>query len=320
MRSIPRIKLIAPAALLAAALLTVQTAWADSPAPSAGNDGLFKRLDADGNGVLAADEVPAEHQRLFERLVRKADENGDAALSKREFTAALTPSRPEKPIEAKQPQGNPQAAAIRYLLLSMDTTPDSSIQADEVPEDLRSMFDDLAERVDVNKNGILDRYELSRGARDIGQVSVRFVARKRIDVAKELVRLEKSQGDAANRFDEAPQPFLAQLKNPRQARSVFVRADQNKDGKLQLTEVPESAQEQLRRFFRTADRDRSGDLSEREFLAAAERVGRMMTGERPKDPAKAATKRDRKAVKFTLPSGGSSPGEAMPAESMEAEE
>jgi len=320
MRPSRNLKLTALAILLATACLAVQSAWADSAAPSAGDDGLFKRLDADANGIVAADEVPAEHRRLFERLIRKADDNGDDVLSWREFSAALTPSRPEKTIETKQPQGNPGSAAIRYMLLSMDTTRDSSIEAEEVPEDLLSAFDDLVERVDMNKNGSLDRYELSRGARDIAQVSVRFVARERIDVAQELARLEKLQGDAANRFDEAPQPFLAQLKNPRQARSVFARVDQNKDGELELSEFPEPAQAQLERFFRIADRDRSGGLSEREFLFAAERANRMMAAERPKDPIKAAAKRDRKASKFKLPLDDSSPGEAMPAESMEAEE
>jgi hypothetical protein len=262
--------------------------------PSAGDEALFQRLDVDCDGPIAAAEVGSDHQRLFARLVRKADVNGDKSLSRDEFLAALVPPRPEKKIEAMQPGGYPQAEAVRYLLLTMDTSGDSWINAEEVPEDLRSIYEMMAERIDTNKNGTMDRYELSRNPRQLGQIAARFVTREKIDVAKELKKLDQSQGQAAKRFDEPPGAFMSNLKNPRQARVVFTQFDSNSDGQLVLSELPEPLQKQLGRFMRIADRDRDGGLSEREFLAAAERMSRGQ-GQRPKSNRDVDSKAERKA-------------------------
>ncbi|MCI0335912.1 MAG: hypothetical protein L0228_22115 [Planctomycetes bacterium] len=289
---------------------------AHSDAPSAGDDALFERLDADGNGTISIAEAPSDQEQLFARLVRKADVNGDRSLSRDEFIAALVPTRPEKRIEEKQPDGYPQANAVRYLLLTMDTSRDSSIESDEVPDDFQPVFEIMAERVDTNKNGTLDRYELSRAARELGQISARYVARERIDVARELKKLEKSQGKVARRFDEPPGPFLANLSNPRKARSVFTQFDANKDGKLELSEMPEPLQPQLQRFVRFADRDRDGGLSDREFLAAAERISRLMPGQRPKSESNGDSTAELRARRRAK----APPDEAMPAESMPADE
>ncbi len=296
--------------------LSIAPSTAQSDAPSAGDDALFDRLDADRNGTISAAEVPSDQKRLFARLVRKADVNGDQSLSRDEFIAALVPSRPEKKIEEKQPGGYPQANAVRYLLLTMDTNRDSSIESDEVPDDFQPVFELMAERIDANKNGTLDRYELGRGARELGQISARYVARERIDVARELRKLEKSQGDLAKRFDEPPGPFLASLGNPQQAHKVFTQFDVDKDGKLVISEMPEPLQRQLERFMRLADRDRDGGLSEREFLAATERISRFTSGRRPNAESNGdsmAERRARRRAKAT-------PEESMPAESMPAEE
>src|SRR5262245_17481363 len=81
---------------------------------SAGNGELFDRLDANDNGTIAAGEVTGDNQRLFERLLRRADSNRDKALSREEFVASLVPSRPEKTLEAKQSAAMPEADAVRY--------------------------------------------------------------------------------------------------------------------------------------------------------------------------------------------------------------
>jgi len=302
------------------------TTVARADAPSAGDEALFRRLDADGNGTIAATEVATDQKRLFARLVRKADANGDKSLSREEFLAALVPSRPEKKIEAKQPEGYPQADAVRYLLLTMDTSGDSWINADEVPDDMRSVYEMMAERIDLNKNGTMDRYELSRNPRELGQVAARFVMREKIDVAKELKKFDKSQGQAAKRFDEPPGAFMSNLKNPRQARVIFTQFDSNSDGQLVLSEFPEQLQKQLERFMRFADRDRDGGLSEREFLAAAERMNRVLQGKRPKSDREADSQAERKARSKAqsmppkaLPAKAIPP-ESMPAEAMSAEE
>src|ERR1700760_2939853 len=69
--------------------------------PSAGDADLFARLDTNHDGVIKADEVTPENRPLFERLLRRADTNNDKSLSRDEFVASLKPSRPERPVEAK---------------------------------------------------------------------------------------------------------------------------------------------------------------------------------------------------------------------------
>src|SRR5687767_54253 len=63
-------------------------------ASSAGDAALFDRLDADKNGRVTSDEVSSDARRLFERLLRRGDADGDEALSRDEFIASLVPSRP----------------------------------------------------------------------------------------------------------------------------------------------------------------------------------------------------------------------------------
>jgi Ca2+-binding EF-hand superfamily protein len=258
--------------------------------PSAGDAELFNRLDANHNGVISADEVLPEKKRLFDRLLRRGDANHDKCLSREEFLAALVPSRPEKPIEAKQPATLPQADAVRYLLLSMDTNENGVIEPNEVPQAFQPAFEFMLDRLDANKNGRLDRYELSRGGPALAQISGRYVERKGIDVKAELAKLEKSQGSEANRFDEQPMP-LENLRDPKKARQLFAQLDQNADGQIEKKEVPDPLQKPLERFMRMADRNGDGKLSEQEFLDGVERLAKFL-GRR-----QAEQKRERRANK-----------------------
>lgn len=285
--------------------------------PTAGSDDLFGRLDADGSGTIAVAEIPADHQQLFERLLRKADVDGNKSLSRAEFSAALVPSRPEKKLEEKQPDGYPQANAVRYLLLTMDTGKDSGIEANEVPDGLQTVYDEMVDRLDMNKNGSMDRYELARGARELGQLAARYVRSERIDVAKELKQFDKSQGELARRFDKAPGPLIGNLGDPGRARKVFRQFDANSDDRVELDELPPPVQPQFERLMRFADRNRDGGLSEREFLAAAERINRMMSGQRQNTP-RAGSKPDRETRRRAKLGPAAAEGE-MPAESMPAE-
>ncbi len=252
-------------------LLLSTTALAAS---SAGDAALFDRLDADKDGRVVADEVSSDARRLFERLRRRGDADGDHTLSREEFIASLVPSRPEKTIEAKQPATFPQADAVRWLLLTMDANGNSSIEADEVPQDLRAVFDNMLERIDNNKNGILERMELSRGGPPLAQIAGRFTQRERIDVEVELKKLEKKLGKAASRFD-LQRVSLEDLGDPEKAREIFAQLDGNGNGHVEPAEVPEPFRRPLQRLLRVGDRDRDSRLSRREFLAAAKRISEL---------------------------------------------
>lgn len=283
-------------------LQTILTAFliagrsAAGEAPSAGDAALFDRLDANRNDVIAADEVTADNRRLFDRLLRRADTNHDKALSRDEFLASLVLSRPEKPIEAKQPSTVPEANAVRYLLLAMDTNRNSRIEKDEVPRDLSAAFEFMTERLDRNGNGGLERQELSRGGPALSAVAGRHVKRLGINVDAELAKLEKSEGSAVNRFEQQPMP-LENLRDPQQARQLFAQFDENADGKLDAKEVPDPLRERIERLTRIADRDNDGKLDEREFVTATERISKIFRRRQAEEMAE----RDRTPERESMP-------------------
>src|SRR5690349_13552239 len=129
---------------------------------SAGDANLFDRLDANHDGKITSDEVTAENRSLFERLLRRADTDHDKSLSRDEFLKSLVPSRPEREVESKEAAVPPQADAVRYMLLKLDANQNARIEKDEIPKQLRPIFEILLERLDGNGDGQLDRQELTR--------------------------------------------------------------------------------------------------------------------------------------------------------------
>jgi Ca2+-binding EF-hand superfamily protein len=265
-----------------AAILAVSTvgpflgyAAETSKEPSAGDAALFDRLDANHDGSISGDEVTAENRTLFERLVRRGDANNDQALSRQEFLDSLVPTRPAKPLEAKEPVTVPGANAVRYMLLTMDANRNARIEKDEVPRELKPAFEMMVERLDKNGNGSLERQELSRGGPAMSVAATRYVQRLGIDVDAELAKLKKSQGASFDRFEQKLIP-IAEIRDEKQARQLFAQFDENGDGKLDRKEAPEPLQEPIGRLIRIGDRDGDGKLSEEEFVAAAEQIAKFM--------------------------------------------
>ncbi|MEM6330727.1 MAG: hypothetical protein AAF790_10805, partial [Planctomycetota bacterium] len=102
------------------------------PAPVAG-DRLFGQLDANSDGLVTADEVTNDNRRLYDRLLRRGDRDGDGALSATEFAKALTPDTPAKPIEQTMDREFRGADALRLLLLKLDTNRDTRLTRGEAP-------------------------------------------------------------------------------------------------------------------------------------------------------------------------------------------
>jgi hypothetical protein len=202
----------------------------------------------------------------------------------------LVPSRPEKTFEAKQAAAMPDADAVRYMLLKLDTNSNARIEKDEVPKELRPIFEIMLERLDSNNDGRLDRQELSRVGPGLGPLAARYIEREKIDVKAELAKLEKSQGSAANRFDGQPMA-LERLRDPKEARQMFKELDNNGDGYIEQKELPEPLRERFERFISMADRDRDGRLSQSEFLDGTERLSRFMNRQQKDE------RRDQKAMK-----------------------
>jgi hypothetical protein len=259
-----------PVAPIATAALLCVAGIVQAASPM-GDSELFDKLDSDRNGQLVVAEIPSEQRRLFDRLVRRGDANADEALSRDEFTAALVPNRPEKPIEEKQPATFPQANAVRWLLLAMDTNGNARIERPEIPEDLQRVFNALSTPIDTNKNDVLETIELARGGRPLAGIAGRYVRQNNIEVAAELKKLEAKQGAAVNRFEARPLR-LEDLADPQKARQTFLQLDTNNDGQIEVGEIPDPLQRPIQRLLRTADRDRDGQLSVREFITGTQRI------------------------------------------------
>ena len=91
----PRRLLFASMALLGVAALPA-AAHRDSPEFAAARDKAFAAADADGNGVLTADEFEAFHEAMrqaFEAArFAKIDTNGDGVVSKDELGTEAAPA------------------------------------------------------------------------------------------------------------------------------------------------------------------------------------------------------------------------------------
>jgi Ca2+-binding EF-hand superfamily protein len=251
------------------ALASISSTRAEEPV---GNTALFDRLDTNKDGQVTSDEVASDHQRLFKRLLRTGDANDDGQLTAEEFTTALTPARPDKPLEELLLADFPGANAAKWLLLTLDTNADSRLDADEIPDDYQAVFQRLVNQIDRDDDGVLNRGELNRGGPQLMRQSMQTVGRMEIDLERELKRLVKEQGERADRFDEAPSIRQA-LADPSNAREFFGRLDVNSDGYVVVEELPDPLRERLARPFRRVDSDGDERLSPEEFATLARRLG-----------------------------------------------
>lgn len=248
----------------------------DSDAPSdvpKGNDSLFSRLDTNGDGRVERSEVTA-NQALFDRLLRRADRDGDGVLTADELARGLRPAVQPKPIEQAKPERYGATSDVKVLLLKLDTDRDTRLTRHEAPEELRKAYDELVREFDANKDGVLDPRELTLAAGRLQRVAQRIAQQQRWDTTAELARLERSQGELADRFDKPPTPNQV-LGDPARARAMFAQLDANGDGKLARDELPEPLRNRLGPMFARADRNGDGALSKSEFLAAVDRLAKL---------------------------------------------
>lgn len=238
------------------------------------DQGIFARLDSDRNGILTEGELPGSQTRLFARLVRLGDTDGDGGLTEQEWRTAIEPRRPAKPIEEKQRAELPGADEIRVLLLKLDVDANGVLTQQEAPKELKKTFQQIADQYDRNDDGQINTFELARGGPRLQGMAQRTVRQLDIDVERELKKFDREQGKQALRFSQAPRREEV-LRNAKQSLALFEQVDTNQDGNLQRDEIPEQAANRWNRFFRLGDRDRNGELSQQEFLAAAQRAARF---------------------------------------------
>ena len=283
-------RILVQASMLLSALAVGMPCAATRAAESAAA-GLFAKLDANGDGQLAADEVGDEHRLLFKRLVRTGDEDGDGQLSDEEFTLAIQPVRAEKPPVEKQGSRLPGADALLVLLVKMDSNGDQQLDADEIPAAYRRAFQQMLTAADDDKNGRLDRREIAQGSPKLTAVANIVASRMGLNLEMELKELPEESMASMEQMDAYPQPG-EMLADPKQAEKLFSRLDANGDKQIAAKEVEGPFAERIGEMIRRGDRNDDQRLNKREFLEMAERISGFENGK----PNSAAAKQARRQL------------------------
>ncbi len=235
---------------------------------------LFARLDTDADGQLTEAEIPASSAPLFHRLVRNADANRDGQLSFAEFQDGLTPHRPAKPLPEKADNKLPGSDALLLMLVLMDRNADLVIKAGEVPANMRPLYDDFAELMNLKDRRRLRIPQLRQQAIRYSGMASRFAAREGIDVEVELALLTDKQWAYLERLRTSLRPGEG-MASPENALMLFAELDTDGDGKVTAEEVPESFADRFAELLQRADRNEDKQLSEQEFKTFSERITRM---------------------------------------------
>lgn len=217
----------------------------EGKAPTGDVNALFQQLDANSDGQIAGDEAGEEHGRLFKRLLRKADKDGDGKLSRTEFAAGLQEERPQPPGDRPGPQANDGLrrfvqADPDELFKRLDANGDGKLELEETPEQVREGLKRFFEQADANRDKSLSPEEFHKG--------------------HELLRRVTGAGASPN----------VQNRGAGMEEAVLFKAlDANADGALSAEEVA-AAPAALKRL----DRDGDGQITRREVMAAAAPAGR----------------------------------------------
>jgi Ca2+-binding EF-hand superfamily protein len=117
-----------------------------------GVDEEFKKMDANGDGKISADEHAAGAKMMFEKM--DADHDGKVTVAEMDAAHARGDASHEK-AEARGPERLSSAEKIKM----MDTNGDGVLSADEHALGAKSMFD----KMDTDHDGFLTKVELKAG-------------------------------------------------------------------------------------------------------------------------------------------------------------
>ncbi|HVU86745.1 MAG TPA: EF-hand domain-containing protein [Pirellulales bacterium] len=286
------------------ALLAVAASVSPSRASDAESQALFGRLDANQDGQLTTDEVPAEKERLLKRLLRKADADRDGKLSRQEFIAGLSEPPADRLAQASTQENRPLPGMNRDgFFRRLDANGDGRVTSDELPAERRERLSMLLKRADADGDGAmtLKEFEALPRPADGGKTSIDEAATEpRPDLAPAAtvvfaaLDINKDGSLSAEEIAKAPQslaaldkdgsgtittvelqearPLLAtsQPAGPDPARiwQRLLMADKDGDGRLSADESPE----RLQRNFERLDTNKDGFIDESEFKSSIARL------------------------------------------------
>jgi Ca2+-binding EF-hand superfamily protein len=242
-----------------------------------GSKDLFARLDHDANGVIVSDEIDPDSAALFEHLLRKADKNGDGQLTGEEFQTGLSHERPAKPLTAKLEESIPGGDALLLLLVWMDANGDLTIVPEEVPADLRVIYDRLVQAM-PNSSGPIRIRQLEQASPQLARQALLYTRQKGIDVAAELELLTDRQRTVLSKLQNPMRPGEG-LSKRENALALFEQLDTDGDGLVALGEIPEPLAERLGPLLKRADRDGDKRISKSELEAASRQMAALQANQ-----------------------------------------
>jgi len=204
-----------------------------------GLDRLFRRLDANGDGKIALDEVPAERRERLQKLIAKEDKDGDGMLNEKEFIAAIT-ARPDFDAGKFFGGGQPDEPGDRHRLFErLDKNKDGKVTLDEVPEDRRPFIERRMRRADKDGDKAMTLDEFSK--------------------ALEQKRPDQGKPDGKPAADAPPPPRVGRgFPFP----TLFSALDANHDGQLSAEEIAAASD-----VIRKLDRNGDGTVTPEEIMA-----------------------------------------------------
>ncbi len=211
---------------------------------------LFARLDANQDGKVEIDEVPAEGRDRFAKLVERNDKDGDGALSQDEFVT----DNPVRNASTTRPLADRDPAEVFKFI---DRNGDGKVEADEAPEARREGLARMIERGDKDGDNALSLEEFTAIAKRVRAAQAQQSAAKPQAAKKK----NPKRPSAAKTAKKAKQKGGQVAAMPA---GLFGALDADRDGKLDSDEISAASSVILK-----LDKDGDGSVSVREVAATA---------------------------------------------------
>lgn len=217
---------------------------------------LFKQFDANSDGKLSKDEIPAA---MRERLNPLFDRLGKQELTLEDFQAVR-----ERMREAggARPDGS-QSRSAEEMFSRLDANSDGKLTADEAPERIRPLVLTVLQRAGKERDGSLTKDEFVKnfpGAEGRGTDAPRRADGERRPEGDRPIPERRAEAPAADRMpagERRPAAPPGEGRGP----ALFRLADTNHDGHVSKEEFAKLAE-----LFEQLDRNHDGQLDPQELM------------------------------------------------------